>query len=636
MAIATGGKAMDEYAVPAPECGSRAASDFSAIFGPEDPRAVSECSGDAKSRIQRLGKTKNHVDVEFKLSDGTSLMAHRLILSLRSPTFAAMFYDGFKEGQVPTSTKLQVKIDDVTAEAFRFVVGEIYGTRVPINDDNLLQFLAAANHYMVEEAAIACIEYLINTRLNPETACDILRLIPAWLKNRTRENEVLNHIARNFSTVASTTAFLYLDPARLHTILDSDKLEVKSEVEVFLALVRWAQFQGTLQHPEERTKPTKTSATTRIGYDVVKLSASDYYFEDDSRRIAKNLNLKKDMLSLPPPDAASITRADIVKALFSRREREELKESYDYSNVQFEETVVNAISHKLLHACRLGLLTMEELSQHVVPMNVLTPYETLSLYRQAARRHLRQSLPANASPQERQAARPRISVAGFSGFERTSEISNPETYVWSVVYGDDPKKAGASSEKADFVPTQLSMMAAKTDDGRTVCKVRRDMSSSDIVATTEKTLPVVGLAGYVYWQITYHTSQVFEERDLIGFQYQAIDEKSQVSPKNFGILVGSNTPSTRDSVLEMNLTEFPPTKWADGDRIGFLYEPQTGECHIFRNEEFLATLSTLPAAQKRQSSIVATATIRPYIVLTSNASYTLEVMNRPPASLNLP
>lgn len=97
-----------------------------------------------------LGKfydLKQYTDVSFALSDGSSIQAHKLLLSISSPVFEGMFY-----GPMADSGTREFKVDDVKAVGFRRLIQFIYNSRCLSwkveEPEEWWHILEAANKYL--------------------------------------------------------------------------------------------------------------------------------------------------------------------------------------------------------------------------------------------------------------------------------------------------------------------------------------------------------------------------------------------------------------------------------------------------------------------------------------------------------
>jgi speckle-type POZ protein len=116
-----------------------------------------------------LLKESKFSDVKLNV-EGIDIMAHKSILSSRSPVFAAMF-----EHQMKESTENVVKIVDMSTEVANELLHFIYSGKV----DNLKKvakdLLAAADKYQLPQLVEMCEEHLM-ANLTTDTAPQVLVL----------------------------------------------------------------------------------------------------------------------------------------------------------------------------------------------------------------------------------------------------------------------------------------------------------------------------------------------------------------------------------------------------------------------------------------------------------------------------
>jgi len=94
-------------------------------------------------------------DISF-IIDGKEVKAHKLILSARSPVFAAMFRSDMKEKEMD-----QIDIPDISPVVFNELLRFIYTDRVQLTEDNAEPLLAAANQYLLLSLKTHCEEFVI-------------------------------------------------------------------------------------------------------------------------------------------------------------------------------------------------------------------------------------------------------------------------------------------------------------------------------------------------------------------------------------------------------------------------------------------------------------------------------------------
>ena len=75
------------------------------------------------SKLYHRPHDSSYTDVTFRLPDGSSVAAHRLVLALASPFFEAQFY-----GLLASDIAGPIEIKDVESNAFRRVLEFIYNS----------------------------------------------------------------------------------------------------------------------------------------------------------------------------------------------------------------------------------------------------------------------------------------------------------------------------------------------------------------------------------------------------------------------------------------------------------------------------------------------------------------------------
>jgi speckle-type POZ protein len=110
-------------------------------------------------------------DVYFDVGD-REFKAHKSILALRSPVFAAMF-------EHPTKEKLtnRVVFEDIEPDVFQELLRFIYTGRLSLSTMNVMatEILAAANKYLLDQLKIECENHLIY-RMSADNCLEILLL----------------------------------------------------------------------------------------------------------------------------------------------------------------------------------------------------------------------------------------------------------------------------------------------------------------------------------------------------------------------------------------------------------------------------------------------------------------------------
>ncbi|XP_043479764.1 speckle-type POZ protein B-like [Leptopilina heterotoma] len=135
----------------------------------EPPFKRRKCNNDLMENMTSLLSDENFKDVRFKVGD-KEFTAHKAILTIQSPVFAAMFNS--KMSEELTSI---VEIKDVKPEIFQQMLNFIYNVEVKDLDEVALELFCVAEKYQLEELKTNCINSL-HKCLSAKTVFDTLEM----------------------------------------------------------------------------------------------------------------------------------------------------------------------------------------------------------------------------------------------------------------------------------------------------------------------------------------------------------------------------------------------------------------------------------------------------------------------------
>ncbi|KAI5632041.1 BTB/POZ domain-containing protein [Phthorimaea operculella] len=244
-----------------------------------------------KMRSAHLLRSGEWADCSFQFESGAgeaapSLAAHRLILAMASPVFAAMFYGRVGDKEEP------IHISDIDHDVFSSMLDYIYTDEVEITGLEMAsELFRAANKYILVHLERKCINYLLKT-LSPQKACYIYELSCMYneeeLKtkcveeearsSKTRDDEVVQKYEElvrdevatwdvdapieeewgkffrtNTLDVIKANTFKDAQFETLKTIYSLDSLSIDSELDLFEALVEYTKYNKEIQSLEDNT-----------------------------------------------------------------------------------------------------------------------------------------------------------------------------------------------------------------------------------------------------------------------------------------------------------------------------------------------------------------------------------------------
>ncbi|XP_045192713.1 kelch-like protein diablo [Mercenaria mercenaria] len=163
------------------------------------------------------------------------IFAHRVILSACSPYFHAMF-----TGELAESRQTEVTIRDIDENAMELLIDFCYMSNITVEESNVQTLLPAACLLQLAEIQDVCCEFL-KRQLDPSNclgirafadthACrDLLRIADKFTQH-------------NFQEVMESEEFMLLPINQLVDIISSDELNVRTEEQVFNAVMGWVKY----------------------------------------------------------------------------------------------------------------------------------------------------------------------------------------------------------------------------------------------------------------------------------------------------------------------------------------------------------------------------------------------------------
>ncbi|KAL3087507.1 hypothetical protein niasHS_008323 [Heterodera schachtii] len=186
-------------------------------------------------RMRHLLSTGEHSDVHFLV-----LPAHQLILKSASDVFEAMFhFDAKKERpeNVSGNCPAEVEIPDIEPSAFKVMLSFIYTDDLSaLNGDNTMAVLYAAKKYNIPDLVLPSLQIPIS---------ELRNVFFAYAQALLFELEdfsikCLRYICQNAAQLFRSDDFLQIDQKILCNVLDSDRLLLSDEFEIWKAAIRWA------------------------------------------------------------------------------------------------------------------------------------------------------------------------------------------------------------------------------------------------------------------------------------------------------------------------------------------------------------------------------------------------------------
>ena len=194
---------------------------------------VSDFSSQVFTELYRLRLEGKLCDVTLKVGE-SKLVSHRVVLAAASQYFDAMF----------TGDMIESRLDEIALHGIEFgalvdLVSFCYTGRIEINVNNVQSLLCAANLLQLGGVKQACVEFLHRV-LHPDNCLGIRTFADTYSCSELVEAAEI-YAMKNFSDVAKSEEFLSLPPDEVVTLISREELNVRTEEEVFEAVLQWVK-----------------------------------------------------------------------------------------------------------------------------------------------------------------------------------------------------------------------------------------------------------------------------------------------------------------------------------------------------------------------------------------------------------
>jgi len=182
---------------------------------------------------------KHHELCDVVITVGArKIFAHKVILAACSPYFRAMF-----TGAMSESSQTEVTIRDVDETAMDILIDFCYTSNIVVEENNVQTLLPAACLLQLAEIQDVCCEFL-KRQLDPSN-CLGIRAFADTHACRELLRIADKFTQHNFQEVMDHEEFLLLPLSQLIDIISSDELNVRSEEQVFQAVMAWIKYNMT-------------------------------------------------------------------------------------------------------------------------------------------------------------------------------------------------------------------------------------------------------------------------------------------------------------------------------------------------------------------------------------------------------
>ena len=201
------------------------------------------------------------IDVRLKVREDI-FPAHRIVLAANSDYFHAMFTDGMKESNQEV---IELKDESISPDALKIVMDSIYTGDLGVNEENVFEVLAAADHLQVTTVVQQCCDFLkrefIQLRLDLHNYC-LLSTVADRHGLRDLQEAAEKKMASMFKDVCETEEFLtHIGADQLFSLLSRDDLNAPSETFIFESVMQWINHKKE----ERMAVAAKVIGAVRLG-----------------------------------------------------------------------------------------------------------------------------------------------------------------------------------------------------------------------------------------------------------------------------------------------------------------------------------------------------------------------------------
>jgi hypothetical protein len=197
-----------------------------------------------KKGFSKLYNNRELSDVTLVLGD-EKVPAHKTVLSVWSDTFRAML-DTTSAWKESTLEELVVDVEPDGYECFKYMLQYMYtGDSSFINDGNVFPLIALTNYYGIHSLKELCGE-LLSAIIDGDNLFYLLDLSENFDVKSLR-TACCEHLAQNFGELLDGDKLSELKPAAWVEMLQADDLQIKSEQQVYEAVIRYAN-----QHSDDK------------------------------------------------------------------------------------------------------------------------------------------------------------------------------------------------------------------------------------------------------------------------------------------------------------------------------------------------------------------------------------------------
>ncbi|XP_035660535.1 kelch-like protein 9 [Branchiostoma floridae] len=191
---------------------------------------------DFLDKLGKLQKAESLCDVDI-LVENCAIKAHRVVLAASGDYFRAMFTGGMKECR-----QSQVELYCLSTQGVSSCIEFIYNSDIEFKGvEHAETVLTTACMLQLPLVVELCCQYL--KKMLHVNSCMHVASLAALYNLNSLKSAVDQFVFKNFLKFSQTDNFLNLPADEVSFYIDNDRLEVRTELEVFDAVVKWIKLE---------------------------------------------------------------------------------------------------------------------------------------------------------------------------------------------------------------------------------------------------------------------------------------------------------------------------------------------------------------------------------------------------------
>ena len=226
-------------------------------------------------------RSEGHFNDVTIIAENICIPAQKMVLACHSTFFEKMFKCEMKE-----KYENKVEIPTLDGKAVKSLIDYIYNGNVDIDDENVLQLLAAADYLQLLDAKQFCFEYL-EENIGSENWSEILKAVIMYRDNKIKDKVYL-FITEYFDEIIATDQFIAFSQDDLKDLVSNlDRSKVK-ETSIYEGIMKW------IKHDLEARRDALLDLFRLIKIDQLPHEIIEKVMEEDS--IKNNLECHRMIL----------------------------------------------------------------------------------------------------------------------------------------------------------------------------------------------------------------------------------------------------------------------------------------------------------------------------------------------------